>query len=324
VALLSGGGSAMISLPAEGIPPEDKEAATRMLLDAGAGIADINAVRKHLSLVKGGHMARAAHPARVFTLMLSDVPGDDPSVIASGPFSADPTTYRDAMEIVERPGIRARVPGTVRARLETGQAGIVPETPKPGDPAFARVARAVVGSNRNALEAASAAAKREGIGGVIVLPGFLSGEARECARAFVEELRKASAFVPPGSAAVLIAGGETAVTVRGGGMGGRCQEFALSAAIEMDGEEMMSVLCAGTDGIDGPTTAAGAFADGSTCARASALGLSPRACLEDNDSHSFFRALSDLVSIGPTGTNVADIAIGAVRGKASSRAGRPP
>ncbi|MBF8258376.1 MAG: glycerate 2-kinase [Actinobacteria bacterium] len=324
VALLSGGGSSMISLPPEGISPEEKEAATRLLLDAGAGIAEINAVRKHLSLVKGGYMARAAHPARVFALLLSDVPDDDPSVIASGPFSPDPTSYVYALDIVARMGILARLPSAVLARLEAGRAGAVPETPKPGDPAFARVARAVIGSNRNALEAASAAAKREGAGTVGVLPGFLRGEARECAGAFVAQLRKASATIPVGTAAVLVAGGETAVEVRGGGKGGRCQEFALSAAIGMDGEEGIAVLCAGTDGIDGPTPAAGAFADGSTCPRAAALGLSPRACLEGNDSHSFFRALSDLVVTGPTGTNVADIAIGVVLGKASSNARRSP
>jgi hydroxypyruvate reductase len=324
VALLSGGGSSMISLPPEGISPEEKEGATRLLLDAGAGIAEINAVRKHLSLVKGGYMARAAHPARVFALLLSDVPGDDPSVIASGPFSPDPTSYVYALEIVARLGILARLPAAVLARLEAGRAVAVPETPKPGDPAFARVARAVIGSNRNALEAASTAAKREGVGTVGVLPGFLRGEARECAGAFVAQLRKASATIPVGTAAVLVAGGETVVGVRGGGKGGRCQEFALSAAIGMDGEEGIAVLCAGTDGIDGPTDAAGAFADGSTCPRAAALGLSPRACLEGNDSHSFFLALSDLVVTGPTGTNVADIAVGVVLGRAPQGARRSP
>lgn len=324
VALLSGGGSSMISLPPEGISPADKEVATRLLIDAGAGIAEINAVRKHLSLVKGGYMTRAAHPVRVFALLLSDVPDDDPSVIASGPFSPDPTTYSYALEIVARSGIRARLPSSVLARLEAGQAGAVPETPKPGDPAFTRVARAVIGSNRNALEAASAAARREGVGTVGVLPGFLRGEARECGGAFVAQLRKASATIPVGIAAVLVAGGETAVEVRGGGKGGRCQEFALSAAIGMDGEEGIAVLCAGTDGIDGPTDAAGAFADGSTCPRAAALGLSPRGHLENNDAHSFFGVLSDLLVTGPTGTNVADIAIGVVLGKASTTARRSP
>jgi len=324
ITLLSGGGSSMISLPPEGISPADKEAATRLLLDAGAGIAEINAVRKHLSLVKGGYLARAAHPARVFALLLSDVPGDDPSVVASGPFSPDSTYYRDAMDIVVRTGIRGRMPSAVLARLEAGRSGSVPETPKPGDPAFARVACAVIGSSRNALEAASAAAKTEGVGSVVVLPGFLRGEARECAGAFVARLREASAAIPPGTAAVLVAGGETVVEVRGDGKGGRCQEFALSAAIGMDGEEGIAVLCAGTDGIDGPTDAAGAFADGSTCTRAAALGLSPRAHLENNDAHRLFEALSDLLVTGPTGTNVADIAVGVVLGRAPKDARRSP
>lgn len=324
VAILSGGGSSMISLPADGFSPADKETTTRLLFDAGAGIAEINAVRKHLSLIKGGYMARAAYPARVFALLISDVPGDDPSVIASGPFSSDPTAYRDALEIVARRGIRARLPAAVLARLEAGEAGAVMETPKPGDPAFARVARAMIGSNRNALEAASAAAKREGVGSVGVLPGFLHGEARECAGAFVAQLRKTSATIPPGTAAVLIAGGETAVTVKGTGKGGRCQEFALSAAIGMDGEEGMAVLCAGTDGIDGPTDAAGAFADGSTCARVRAQGLSARAHLENNDAHTLFGALSDLLITGSTGTNVADVVVGVVLGRAPQDARRSP
>lgn len=324
VALLSGGGSAMICAPAAGISLANKREATRLLLQAGADIGEINAVRKHISRVKGGGMARAAHPARVFALLLSDVPGDDPSVVASGPFSPDPTAFEDVVEILVRREIHNRLPESVRARLDAGLAGTVPETPKPGDPAFDRIACAVVGSNRTALEAASAAAKREGTGSVRILPGFLRGEARECARGFVAELRKASASAPPGSAAVLIAGGESAVTVRASGKGGRCQEFALSAAIEIDGEEGVAVLCAGTDGVDGPTDAAGAFADGSTCSRAAALGLSPGGHLENNDAFPFFRALSDLLVTGPTGTNVADIAVGWVRAGASLRAGSPP
>lgn len=324
VALLSGGGSAMICAPAAGISLAEKGEATRLLLHAGAGIGEINAVRKHLSRVKGGGMARAAHPARVFALLLSDVPGDDPSVIASGPFSPDPTAFEGVVETLVRREAHTRLPESVRARIEAGLAGTVPETPKPGDPAFDRIACAVVGSNSTALEAAFAAAKRAGIGSVRILPGFLRGEARECARAFVAELRKASASAPPESPAVLIAGGEAAVTVRGGGNGGRCQEFALSAAIEIDGEEGVAVLCAGTDGVDGPTDAAGAFADGSTCSRAAVLGLSPGDHLENNDAFPLFRALSDLLATGPTGTNVADIAVGWARAGAPLRAGSPP
>ncbi|MCL5885204.1 MAG: DUF4147 domain-containing protein [Deltaproteobacteria bacterium] len=312
IALVSGGGSAMISAPAEGIPPGDKESTLRLILRSGADIAEFNAVRKHLSLVKGGRMAMAAAPARVWGLLLSDVPGDDPAVIASGPFSPDPTTCRDALDVLSRRKILAEVPSTVRSLLEAGAAGRVPETPKPGDPVFDAVACAVVGSNRTALEAAAEAAQEDPSATVLVLPGFLRGEARECARSFVEELRRAGCRESPPRAIVLIAGGETTVTVRGKGKGGRNQEFALAAAIALDGEERMAVLSCGTDGIDGPTDAAGAVAFGDTCARARAKGLSPRARLDDNDAYPFFADLGDLIRTGPTGTNVADLAVGVV------------
>jgi glycerate-2-kinase len=279
------------------------------LLPSGAGIAEINTVRKHLSRVKGGRLARAAHPARVLALLLSDVPGDDPSVIASGPFSPDPTTYEDTMRILLRRRICAGIPAAVRAHIESGALGTAPETPKPGDPAFERIVSAVIGSNRTALDAASEAARNGGAETVRLLPGFLRGEARECASAFVREMKETAGRIPAGGSAVLVAGGETTVTVRGKGVGGRCQEFALAAAIALDGEEGMAILCAGTDGADGPTDAAGAVADGATCARARAAGIRPAERLLDNDSHSFFRALSDLVRTGPTGTNVADIAL---------------
>ncbi len=313
VALISGGGSAMISAPPEGISPEEKEAVFRLMLRSGADIAEFNTLRKHLSAVKGGRMAAAAHPARVFALLLSDVPGDDPSVIASGPFSPDPTTYPDAMNVLVGRRICATVPASVRDHIAFGVAGTVPETPKPGAPVFGKVACAVVGSNRIALEAAAAAARAAGAATVRVLPGFLRGEARACAGAFVEEIRKASASLPPGRAAVLVAGGETTVAVRGDGLGGRNQEFALAAALAMDGREGIAVLAAGTDGVDGPTDAAGAYADGGTCARARAAGLSPEEHLSWNDSHPFFRAVSGLVMTGPTGTNVTDIALGVAR-----------
>ncbi len=319
VALISGGGSAMISAPPEGIAPDDKEAVFRLMLRSGAGIGEINTVRKHLSRVKGGRMAAAAHPARVFALVLSDVPGDDPSVVASGPFAPDPTTYSDAMVVLAGRRICGSVPASVRAHVEAGVAGTIPDTPKPGDRVFENVACAVVGSNRVALEAAAGAARAAGADEVRVLPGFLRGEARACARAFVEELRKTSASLRPGGAVVLIAGGETTVAVHGPGRGGRSQEFALAAAIALEGAAGMAVLSAGTDGIDGPTGAAGAFADGATCGRARAAGLSPGVHLAGNDSYPFFQALSGLVVTGPTGTNVADVAIGA-----AFRPGRPP
>jgi hydroxypyruvate reductase len=300
----------MISAPPEGVSSSDKEAVFRLLLRSGADITEFNTVRKHLSRVKGGRMAQAAHPARVWALMLSDVPGDDPSVIASGPFSPDPSTYSDARKVLVDRNLYDAIPGTVRTHIEEGVSGAIPETPKPGDPALERVSLAVIGSNRVAIDAAADAARNEEVGAVHVLPGFLRGEARECARAFVEELRKVEALAPKGQSVVLIAGGETTVTVRGKGKGGRNQEFALSAAVEMGGMPGMAVLSGGTDGIDGPTDAAGAYADGTTISRAAALGLSPEGHLDRNDAYPFFRALSDLIITGPTGTNVTDIAIG--------------
>ncbi len=310
IALISGGGSAMISAPPEGVSSSDKEAVFRLLLRSGADITEFNTVRKHLSRVKGGRMAQAAYPARVWALMLSDVPGDDPSVIASGPFSPDPATYVDARKVLLERKLYDAIPDAVRAHIEAGVSGTITETPKPGDPALERVSLAVIGSNRVAIDTAADAAKNEGVDTVRILPGFLRGEARECARAFVEELRKAEASTPRGRSVVLIAGGETTVTVHGKGKGGRNQEFALSAAVQMDGMPGMAVLSAGTDGIDGPTDAAGAYADGTTISRASALGLSPLPHLDRNDAYPFLQALSDLVVTGPTGTNVTDIAIG--------------
>jgi len=310
VALLSGGGSAMLSLPAVGVGAADKNRACALLLGAGAPIGALNAVRKHLSRVKGGWLARAAVPARVIALLLSDVPGDDPSVIASGPLSPDPTTYAEALGILAGLGLRNRMPASVRRHLEMGAAGRRPETPKPGDPAFARVACAVVGSNGGALEAAAAAARAKAAR-VVVLPGFLRGEARDCGRAFAARLREAAREAPEGGA-VLVAGGETTVRVRGRGRGGRCQEFALAAALELAGTREAALLCAGTDGRDGPTEAAGAFADGTTCARALERGFDPRRHLEENDALPLFHALGDLVVTGPTGTNAADVALGFV------------
>jgi glycerate 2-kinase len=312
IALVSGGGSAMLSAPVAGITAEEKSETFRLLLRSGADIASFNAVRKHLSEVKGGLLARAAHPAAVWALLLSDVPGDDPSVIASGPFSPDPTTYSDAIGVLERYGIFYAVPSAVRRHLADGAAGNLPETPKPDDPAFRGTTWSLIGSNRTAMDAAAQAAVSEGAE-VVLLPGFLRGEARECGHSFGARLREAADPLAPGHAVALIAGGETTVNVRGGGKGGRNQEFALAAAAELAGEEGLAVLAGGTDGIDGPTDAAGAYADGTTIARASALGLDPGEHLSRNDAYPFFKALGDLVVTGITGTNVADVAIGWAR-----------
>ena len=316
VALVSGGGSAMLSAPAAGITMEEKAETSRLLLRAGADIASFNTVRKHLSEVKGGLLARVAMPATVWTLLLSDVPGDDPSVIASGPFSPDPTTYADAIGVLERYGIYYAVPSEVRRHLAEGADGALPETPKPDDPAFLGTTTALVGANRTAMDAAALWMAKEQGGDatpIVLLPGFLQGEARKCARAFCGRLRSAAEALSPGYGVALIAGGETTVNVRGKGKGGRNQEFALASSLELAGEERMAVLSAGTDGIDGPTDAAGAFADETTVARATSLGLDPAAHLERNDAYPFFRALGDLVVTGPTGTNVADLAIGWAR-----------
>jgi glycerate 2-kinase len=313
VALVSGGGSAMLSAPAAGITMEEKANTFRLLLRAGADIASFNAVRKHLSEVKGGLLARAAQPATVWALLLSDVPGDDPSVIASGPFSPDPTTYADAIGVLEQYGLFYAVPSAVRRHLAQGAAGTLPETPKPDDPAFLGTTSTLIGTNRTAMDAAAMRTAREWDAAptaIVLLPGFLHGEARECARTFCARLRKAGEALSPGHAVVMIAGGETTVNVHGSGKGGRNQEFALAAAVELAGEGAMAVLAAGTDGIDGPTDAAGAYVDGTTVARAASIGLDPGAHLSRNDAYPFFDALGDLAVTGPTGTNVADLVIG--------------
>jgi glycerate 2-kinase len=312
IALISGGGSAMISAPVLGVTPEEKGEVSRLLLRAGADIASFNTVRKHLSEVKGGLLARASYPAAVWALLLSDVPDDDPSVIASGPFTPDPTTYADAIGVLERYGLLYAVPAAARWHLSEGAAGRMPDTPKPGDPVFGNVTCALIGMNRTAMDAAARAAEAEG-SEVLLLPGFLRGEARECAKAFCSRLRSAAVSLPPGRSVTLIAGGETTVHVRGNGKGGRSQEFALAAAIDLAGEKKIAVLAGGTDGIDGPTDAAGAYADGTTVARGKTLGMSAREHLESNDAYPLFRALDDLVVTGPTGTNVTDLAIGFAR-----------
>jgi len=313
VALVSGGGSSMISSPAAGVTRREKAETCRLLLRAGADIHSFNTVRRHLSEVKGGQLARAASPATVWALLLSDVQGDEPSAIASGPFSPDPTTYADAVGVLERYGLLYAVPASVRWRLSEGAAGRLPETPKPGDPLFEKVTCALVGTNQTALDAAAACAEAEG-GDVVLLPGFLSGESRDCALRFCERLREAAAALPAGGSVVLAAGGETTVAVHGNGKGGRNQEFALAAAIELSGTEGMAILAGGTDGVDGPTDAAGAYADGMSAARGETLGMDPRDHLENNDAYPFFEALGDLVVTGPTGTNVTDIVIGYASG----------
>ena len=307
VCCLSGGGSALFTLPAEGLTLEDCREATEALLASGADIREMNALRKHLSAVKGGRLARAVHPARLITLILSDVVGDPLEVIASGPTAPDPTTYADCLAVLRRYCLTERVPPNCLRRLERGAEGGLPETPKPGDPVFENVTNTLVGSNRIAVEACRRRAEELGLRPV-VLSTTVEGEARDVAgvhAAIAREIVTSGQPVP--APCLLLSGGETTVTLKGRGKGGRNQEFALAAAIAVEGLPNVTLLSAGTDGTDGPTDAAGAFADGRTCARARELGLDPTRHLDANDAYPFFDALGDLLITGPTRTNVMDV-----------------
>jgi len=298
--LVSGGGSALTPAPAPPITFAEKQELTRLLLASGATIGELNAVRKHLSLFKGGQLARAAWPARVLTLALSDVIGDPLDVIASGPTAPDPTTFGDALEVLARRGLSGRVPASIARRLEAGRAGQIPETPKPGDPLFDRVRNVVIGNNALVTDAAVATARRLGFQADLATRE-LQGEARTVAREFVARARR---LTPP---ACLIAGGETTVTVRGPGKGGRCQEFALAAALELQPTDRLTILAAGTDGTDGPTDATGAIVDAGSVQRAAAAGADAGRALAENDAYGFLRASADLIVSGPTRTNLLDL-----------------
>jgi len=307
--LVSGGASALLPAPAEGLTLDDKARTTSALLRAGATITELNAVRKHLSRLKGGGLARAAAPARIACLALSDVVGDDPSTIASGLAAPDPTTYETALDVLERKGVRDGVPAAVRRHLEAGARGERPETPKPGDPLFRRVAFVVVGSNRLSVAASAREARRQGLR-PLVLTTRLEGEAREVAPALAAVLRECVEEGRPATPPVcLLAGGETTVTVRGSGRGGRNQELVLAGAEPLAAFPVPAVIASlATDGVDGNSDAAGGVADDRTLARAEELGLAPpSAFLAENDSRSFLGPLGDLIITGPTGTNVMDL-----------------
>jgi hydroxypyruvate reductase len=307
LALISGGASALLPLPAEPITLAEKQETTRLLLACGANIHEMNAVRKHISGIKGGQLARYAWPASVLALLLSDVIGDPLDVIGSGPAAPDASTYAQAWSILEKYGLTGRVPGTVRQRLQAGLRGEVEETPKPGDACFASTQNVIVGSNALAVTAAARQARALGYRPV-VLSTTIEGETRDVAAMHVEILRECLRSGRPAKPPVcLISGGETTVTLRGAGKGGRNQEFALAAALRMEGMGCALAFSAGTDGTDGPTDAAGAFADSQTLARARAAGLDAAAALAQNDSYPLFAALNDLLITGPTGTNVMDI-----------------
>jgi hydroxypyruvate reductase len=306
ICLVSGGASALLPLPAPPVTLADKQATTRLLLNCGADIHEINCIRKHISLVKGGQLARLAYPATVLTLILSDVIGDDLDVIGSGPTVPDRTTFLDARAILDKYAIWASVPAAIRERLSSR----APETPKPGDAIFAKVQNLIVASNRLAVDAAMREARALGFN-TMALSTFIEGEAREVARvhaAIAKEIRAAHRPLKP--PACVISGGETTVTMRGAGLGGRNQEFTLAAAIEIAGLKDVAILSAGTDGSDGPTDAAGAIADGTTLARSN---LNAASFLANNDSYRFFDSIGDLIKTGPTGTNVADVQIVLVR-----------
>ena len=298
--LLSGGGSALLAAPMAGITLAGKRAVTKALLSCGASIGEINCVRKHLSAIKGGRLALAAAPARVLTLAISDVPGDDLSTIASGPTVADPTSCADALEIVKRYGIE--LPAGARQALLTGAA----ETPKADDPGFARCESHIIATAQSALAAAAAAARAQGIA-PLVLGDAIEGEAREAARVLGGiALSCAAHGVPLAVPCVLLSGGETTVTVRGGGRGGRNAEFLLGLALALGGHRRIHAIACDTDGIDGSEDNAGALLGPDTAARAAAAGIDLRARLAENDGYGVFSALGDLVVTGPTRTNVND------------------
>lgn len=304
---LSGGASALLPAPEPPITLEDKQRTTDLLLRAGANIRQLNSVRKHLSFLKGGKLAKLAWPSTTIGLLLSDVVDDPLDVIGSGPTAPDPSSFADALSVLRQFGLIERIPPSVLDRLLQGAAGLVEETPKPQDPIFRNVHNFVVGSNRLALDAAGLEAERLGFHPIIV-SSSVEGEAREAAVVLCGRLRDVAAkkeFLP----VCLLAGGETTVTVRGPGKGGRNQEFALAAALEIAGLDGVAVFSVGTDGTDGPTDAAGAVVTGTTVARARARSMRPEEQLANNDSYVLFDVLDDLVRTGPTGTNVMDIQI---------------
>lgn len=310
--LFSGGGSAVWPAPVAGVSLSDLRALTDALLRAGATIREINAVRKHLSRIGGGWLARAAYPARVVTLMVADVVGSPLDVIAGGPTVPDPTTFADALGVLAAYEIAA--PAAVLRHLQAGAAGERPETPKPGGAEFDTVSAHVVAANADALRGAAAEARGLGYRAAI-LADDLEGEAREVAREIARAALERQRAMQPGAAPLaLLLGGETTVTVRGRGTGGRNQELALALARELENRPGIVAASLGTDGTDGPTGAAGGMVDGGTVARGAAAGLDARDHLARNDSHPFLRATGDLLVTGPTGTNVCDVVLVLVEG----------
>jgi glycerate 2-kinase len=309
VACISGGASALLPVAADGITLEDKQRLTQRLLACGADIHEINAVRKHLSAAKGGRLMQRAYPASVINLMLSDVVGDDPDVIGSGPFYPDASTFVTAVDVLKRYDLEREIPDNVAWRLSQGTQGRIPDTPKKNDPIFDRAWNAIIGSNLHCLQSARSKAQDLGYRSLI-LSSRIQGEARDAAgfhAALAHEVRDSGN--PVDSPACLLSGGETTVVVKGPGLGGRNQHFALSLIREASKISQCLFLSAGTDGTDGPTDAAGAMVDTDSLGRALGMGLDPDKFLDENDSYHFFQKLGDLVITGPTRTNVMDVRI---------------
>jgi glycerate 2-kinase len=307
--LLSGGGSALLPLPVEGVTLEEKQRITQLLLDSGADIKEINSVRKHISQIKGGWLARWAYPSTVVGFILSDVVGDPLDVIASGPTVPDTSTFDQALEVLKKYCLTDKIPPAIREHLRLGKEGRIEETPKPGDVIFEKVHHVLVGSNILALQAAEREASSHGLH-TLILSSSVVGETREAARfhsAIASEI--VSTGNPIQKPACILSGGETTVTIKGDGLGGRNQEFALAGALEISGIEKVVLLSGGTDGTDGPTDASGAIADQTTVTRARSMGLDAKTYLEKNDAYPFFKMLGDLVITGPTRTNVMDVHI---------------
>lgn len=307
ICLISGGGSALLPCPAQGLVLENKQQVTKHLLEIGANIHEINAVRKHISKVKGGQLARLAYPSTLISLILSDVIGDDLDSIASGPTAPDSSTFSDCLHILDKYNIKQKIPSSVLEHLERGAKGEIKETPKADDPVFKKTQNVIIGSNILAVKAAKEKADELSYHSLI-LSSFIEGETKEVAKvhaAVAKEILNTGNPLP--RPACVISGGETTVTIRGKGLGGRNQEFVLAAAIEIDGLEDVVILSGGTDGTDGPTDAAGALADGKTVRRAKAQGLDAEDHLRENDSYHFFEPLGDLLITGPTYTNVMDL-----------------
>lgn len=309
ICLISGGGSALLPAPAAGITLQQKQAVTKLLLYCGATINEINTIRKHISAMKGGQLARVASPATVVTLILSDVIGDPLDTIASGPTVPDSQTFTDCLNILNKYEIEAQIPAPILQRLQQGAQGKIADTPKAGDPIFGKIQNLIIASNALAAQAAAEKARTLNYH-TMLLSTYVEGETREVAKvhaAIIKEILHSGQ--PLTTPACIISGGETTVSIQGDGLGGRNQEFVLAAAREINGLDNVVILSAGTDGTDGPTDAAGAIADGKTVQRAQENKLDPLAFLKNNDSYHFFEALGDLIKTGPTNTNVMDLRI---------------